>query len=148
MTGSTNRRLANSVVAGLAAVVGALAGWPTWTLSGSATRNSYASLRAAQAVGIDQLTPFRVVWFLVPVAAAAMVLLLVAKATRSAGVVGLLAAVVLVGFGGVVLRTPVASGMGPWMALGAGVVLAGASLGLLSPGLLFQRLLSQGERKA
>lgn len=130
----TKRSLTTSVIAGLAAVVAALAGWPTWTVSGSATRNSYASLRAAQALGIDQLTPFRVVWFCVPVAAAALVLLLIARVTRIAAVVGLLMAVVVAGFGGVILRTPVASGVGPWFSLGAGVVLAAASIGLLSQG--------------
>lgn len=122
------------VVAGVAALCGALAGWPTWTLSGSATRNSYASLRAAQALGIEQLTPFRVVWFCVPVAAATVLMLLTARAIRSAAVVGLVTSIVLVFFGGGVLLTPVADGVGPWLALGAGVVLAGASVGLLSQG--------------
>jgi len=128
------RRLATSAIVGLAAFVGALAGWPTWTVSGSATRNSYASLRAAQVIGVDQLTPFRVVWFCVPVAASAIGLLLIARATRSAAALGLLMSIVLLGFGGVVLLTPVASGVGPWLACGSGVVLAAASIALLSQG--------------
>ena len=133
--GSRQRlRLATSIVAGGAALCGALAGWPTWTVSGSATRNSYASLRAAQALGIEQLTPFRVAWFCVPVAAAALVLLLGIRAMRSAAAVGLVTAVVLVLFGGGVLLTPVADGVGPWLALGSGVVLAGGSVGLLAQG--------------
>ncbi len=127
-------RMATSVVVGGAAVFGALAGWPTWTVSGSATRNSYASLRAAQALGIEQLTPFRVVWFCVPVAAAALMVLLVIRSTRSAAAVGLVTAVVLVFFGGGVLLTPVAGGVGPWLSLGSGVVLAGGSVGLLAQG--------------
>jgi len=132
--GQRQARSATSVVTGVAAVVGAFAGWPTWTVSGSATRNSYASLRAAQAIGVEQLTPFRVVWFCVPVAVAALALLLVLRATRSAAFVGLAIAMVLAFFGGSVLMTPVASGVGPWMSLGAGVVLAAASIGLLAQG--------------
>lgn len=128
------RRLMTSAVVAISALAGALAGWPTWTVSGSATRNSYASLRAAQALGVDQLTPFRVVWFCVPVAAAAIALLLVAGAIRSAAVIGVLTAIVLVAFGGVILRTPVASGAGPWLALASGVVLAGASIARVSQG--------------
>lgn len=119
---------------GIAAISGAVSGWPTWTVSGSATRNSYASLRAAQAIGIDQLTPFRVVWFLVPVAAAVVVLLLLAGASRSAAVVGMLTSIVLLLFGGGVLLTPVAAGVGPWLAAGSGLVLMGGSVGLLSQG--------------
>lgn len=121
-------------IVGLAAICGAVSGWPTWTVSGSATRNSFASLRAAQAIGIDQLTPFRVVWFLVPVAAAAVVLLLLAGASRSAAIVGILTAIVLLLFGGGVLLTPVAAGVGPWLAAVSGLVLIGGSVGLLSQG--------------
>lgn len=127
-------RLVLRVLTALAAAVGAIAGWPTWTISGSATRNSYASLRAAQALGIDQLTPFRVVWFLVPVAGAGVLVLLVAGAARSAAALGLLTALVLILFGGGMLLTPVASGVGPWLALGSGVALVGGSVGLLSQG--------------
>lgn len=131
---SGQRQLIIKGVVGVAAACGAVAGWPTWTVSGSATRNSYASLRAAQAIGIDQLTPFRVVWFLVPVAAAAVVLLLLAGASRSASVVGILTSIVLLLFGGGVLLTPVAAGVGPWLAAGSGLVLIGGSVVLLSQG--------------
>lgn len=130
----TRAQLITAVIVGVAALAGAVAGWPTWTVSGSATRNSYASLRAAQVLGIDQLTPFRVIWFLVPVAAAAVVLLLVAGAVRVAALVGIASAIVLVLFGGGVLLTPVAAGVGPWLALGSGAVLAGGSIGLLAQG--------------
>lgn len=122
------------ILSAIAAAVGAFAGWPTWTISGSATRNSYASLRAAQVLGIEQLTPLRVVWFVTPVASAAVVLLLVAGAFRSASAVGLLTAAVLLSFGGGVLLTPVAAGVGPWLAVGAGVGLVGGSVGLLAQG--------------
>ena len=118
----------------VAAVLGAAAGWLTWTISGSATRNSYASLRAAQALGIDQLTPFRVVWFLVPVAGAGVVLLLAAGAVRSAAAVGVLMSLVLIVFAGGVLLTPVAAGVGPWLALGSGGTLIASSAGLIAQG--------------
>lgn len=128
------RSMAMSFVVGLAAIGGALSGWLTWTVSGSATRNSYASFRAGQALGIDQLTPFRVAWFCVPVAAAAIVLLLVARAARSAAAVAILTAIALVLFGGGVLLTPVAAGAGPPLALASGVLLAAGSIGLLAQG--------------
>lgn len=130
----SQRQMVTRVIVGLAALCGAAAGWPTWTVSGSATRNSYASLRAAQAIGIDQLTPFRVVWFLVPVAAAAVVLLLLAGAPRSAAIVGIVTAIVLLLFGGGVLLTPAAAGVGPWLAAGSGLILIGGSVGLLAQG--------------
>lgn len=105
-----------------------------WTISGSARRNSYASLRAAQRLGLEQLTPFRIVWFLVPVAVLATAALLTARTDRAAGIVGLLAGLVLVAFGGGVLLTPVASGMGPWLSCTAGLVTVGASGVLVAQG--------------
>ncbi len=117
-----------------AMVLGAISGWLTWTVSGSAERNSYASLRAAQRLGIEQLTPFRVVWFCVPVAALGLVVLLLARrrdlALISGGIVGL----VLIGFGGAVLLTPVASGVGPWLACLSGAVAVTVSISHFAQG--------------
>lgn len=133
MSGTT-AALATKLATGVAACVGAASGWLTWTVSGSATRNSYASLRAAQRLGIEQLTPFRVVWFCVPVAAAVVVFLLVGGIARWAAIVGLVTALVLMLFGGGVLLTPVADGVGPWLSLGAGLVLAVGSIAVLAQG--------------
>lgn len=129
-----NGRLVLRLCAAVASMSGALAGWLTWTVSGSATRNSYASLRAAQRLGIEQLTPFRVVWFCVPVAVLAVVVLVAVRADLGAALIGVLTAIVLVAFGGVVLLTPLAGGVGPWLSVGAGLALLVASVGLLAQG--------------
>ena len=55
-------RIAIAVAIGLAAV-----GQLGLIRTGSATRNSYEMLRSAQRLCLDELTPLRVVWFLVPV---------------------------------------------------------------------------------
>lgn len=125
-------------VAPLVIVLGGLAGvgsaWLPWTLSGSAERNSYESLRSAQRLGIEQLTPYRVVWFLVPVAVLATIILLVSRLDRAAGIVGFGTGVVLMAFGGGILVTPVAAGPGPWLSCGAGLVTAAASCALIAQG--------------
>lgn len=62
--------------------------WLPWFWSGNASRNSFGFFRAAQVLGIEWVTPFRVGWFLLPV------LLLVALAllgfgARRSGIAGL-----------------------------------------------------------
>lgn len=56
--------LAGSLVAGTLAV-GAM--WLPWFRSGSAERDSFGFFRAAQVLGIEWITPFRVAWFLLPI---------------------------------------------------------------------------------
>lgn len=124
----TSLQLATRVVMAVGAAVGAVSGWFTWTLSGSATRDSFASLRAAQILGIDQLTPFRVVWFLVPVACAATIIVVLVFGPRWAAIVAVPAGLVLLAFGGGMLTTSVASGVGPWLACGAGVAVVSTSV--------------------
>lgn len=46
-----------------------------WTISGSRVRNSFETFRAAQRLGLDELMPYRVAWFLVPVCSLAVVAL-------------------------------------------------------------------------
>ena len=122
------------VLSCIAALVGAVSGWLTWTISGSATRNSYESLRAAQRLGIDELTPFRIVWFCVPVAVLALVLLFVFRFDRSAVVVSFATALVLLLFGGGVAVAPVASGVGSFLAFGSGLALVVGAIGVLAQG--------------
>ena len=124
------QRVGDGVVAA-ALVVGSASAWLTWTQSGSANRNSYGSLRAAQRLGIEQLTPFRVVWFCVPIVALAVVILLVVGFRRSGLGLAVLAGLTLLAFGGGMLLTPVASGLGPWVACICGIVV------LVFSGLLF-----------
>lgn len=124
----TRQRASDSVLV-VALLVGSVSGWLTWTRSGSANRNSYESLRSAQRLGIEELAPFRVAWFCVPVIAAAAVVLLVSGFGRSALGCSALVGLTLLAFGGGMLLTPVASGVGPWAAcLCGGVLLAVAGL--------------------
>lgn len=53
------------------AMVGGM--WLPWFHSGQAGRNSFAAFRAAQVLGIEWITPYRVAWFLLPVILAAAV---------------------------------------------------------------------------
>ncbi len=48
-----------------AVAVGAM--WLPWFRSGSAGRSSFDIFRAAQILGVEWATPFRVFWFLLPV---------------------------------------------------------------------------------
>ncbi len=48
-----------------AITVGAM--WMPWFRSGSAPRSSFDVFRAAQILGVEWATPFRVFWFLLPV---------------------------------------------------------------------------------
>lgn len=60
-------KFAASAAAFIAAVIAVGSMWLTWFTSGSANRNSFAMFRAAQILGIESITPFRVLWFLLPV---------------------------------------------------------------------------------
>ena len=92
-------RIAATASAFLAGVIAVGSMWLTWFTSGSANRNSFAMFRAAQILGIESITPFRIVWFVLPV------LLLVAAAlylfglwrTASATLAGLGAAFTVFG---------------------------------------------------
>lgn len=110
----------------------------SWVTSGATDRNSYSTFRVAQRLGIDGLTVFRLIWFLVPVLTAAVIFALAGKWVRSAAVVLLLQSLI-VGFGGIaVWRASVPIGSGPPVAvvlallgLGAGVFALVGSKGSL-----------------
>ncbi len=57
--------------------------WGSWFASGSAPRNSFGFFRAAQVLGIEWVTPFRVAWFLLPIVLGAAVALVAFGARRS-----------------------------------------------------------------
>ncbi len=67
----------------LVASVAVLGMWGPWFASGSALRNSFGFFRAAQVLGIEWVTPFRVAWFLLPIVLAAALALVVFGARRS-----------------------------------------------------------------
>ncbi len=97
--------------------------------------------RSLQGLGLDQLTPLRVIWFLVPVAALAVVALVLLSFPRAAAVVLMLSALVVGAAGaGVLVATSSVGGVsaaaGPWLALGAA-----AAAGVSSLWLRFERRL-------
>jgi len=49
--------------------------WAPWVRTGQTTRSSFEAFRALQTLGLDQLTPLRVIWWLLPVLFAAVALL-------------------------------------------------------------------------
>lgn len=93
-----------------------------WVVSGAKVRNSYETFRSAQRLGLEDLTPYRVVWFLVPVLTLGIVLAVLGKRLRLGGAL-LFAQGLTVGAGGfVVLTSSVPTGSGPWAAMVLGGV--------------------------
>lgn len=105
--------------------------WLPWVRSGASTRNSYEALRSAQRLGLDGFTPFRVIWFLVPVLAAASILGGFLVSTRALGAGAGVVGGILIAAGVAALLSPadlhvgayVSVVVGAW-ALAAGLVLA------------------------
>ncbi len=128
------RRRAWPTVAVAAMVGSVVVAWLPWFRSGQETRNSYEALRSAQRLGIDQLTPFRVVWFLVPVAALAAIGLLALTHRRSAAAVVGATGVVVVAAAVSVLIVGVDTAAGVWSALIVGIVAVIAAVALVAEG--------------
>lgn len=82
--GAVVRRHGATVGTVLVAAVAVIGMWGPWFASGSATRNSFGFFRAAQVLGIEWVTPFRVAWFLLPIVLFVALALVVFGARRSA----------------------------------------------------------------
>ena len=91
MTDRPGRGPRQSVPRGRASLVGAVgagsvavgAMWLPWYYSGSIPRNSFGFFRAAQVLGLERITPFRIAWFLLPSALLVAVALIGLGARRS-----------------------------------------------------------------
>ena len=128
------RQRAAGLVALVGGLIGVAAAWLTWTVSGSAERNSYASLRAAQRLDLGPVAPFRVIWFLVPVAVVVLGFLLALGVSRAAGVVGAVIGLVLVSFGIGMLTTTYSGGVGPWLSCVGGVTAMAGGIAVVVQG--------------
>ena len=104
------------------AVLQLVVGQVPWMRTGAATRNSYELFRSAQRLGLDELTPFRVVWYLLPVATLAFGLCLASKQRRRAGLVVALQSLVVIAGGIAVWAVGLGVEIGPKLAIPAGVV--------------------------
>jgi hypothetical protein len=127
---------ASSLALGMAGV-----GQLAWIRSGSARRNSYEMLRSAQRLGLHELTPLRVVWYLLPVASLVVILLVVLGRRRVAALVVTFEAVVVGLAGSIAWTSGLAAG------LGAPVATALGGAGLLVGGLLFAHPIPHGHRR-
>lgn len=110
-------------------MVGAM--WLPWFTSGSAGKNSFAMFRAAQILGIETITPFRVVWFLLPVVLLAIGVTYVFGLTRPAS-----AALALLGAIFVILGIVALSALGTHTGSAAATVAGLCTIVLAVPGML------------
>ncbi len=115
-----------------------------WIRSGSASRNSYEMFRSAQRLGLDQLTPFRVIWFLLPVLCLGSVLM-VSLARERVGAVFLAAAsLISLGAGIAVVRSGLGAGPGAPLAVVSGVLGAVVAIAVVITARRSRRLLGSG----
>ncbi len=97
----------------------ALTLWLPWVYFGSATRTSFGVFRSAQTLGLDELSPFRVAWFLLPIFALAVLGTVALGHVRVAAAMLVVLALLL----GIPALVVVLAGLSAW---GGKLALAGA----------------------
>lgn len=97
--------------------------WLPWVYFGSATRTSFGVFRSAQNLGLDELAPFRIAWFLLPVVALTVLVFVGRGRLRIAA--GLLVALSLVL--GLPALLVVLAGLSAW---GSKLALAASGVGI------------------
>jgi hypothetical protein len=127
-------RVARAVALGAAAGVVAAAFLP-WTVSGSVARDSFATVRSARLIGLggpDWVTAALGAWYFVPALVLGAVLAAVLGRDRGAGAAAAGAGLAALVGALVVLRSPVAAGIGVIVAVpvAAVAVVAGGVLAL------------------
>jgi drug/metabolite transporter (DMT)-like permease len=121
-SGSARPVAVGVAVAGIVGTVAAA--FLTWTVSGAATRNSFASVRTARLLDSGDhaaVSALLGIWYAVPALAAATVLALVLGRRRWAGAGAIVVGVLAIALAGAVLAAPIAHGAGPVVALATGV---------------------------
>ncbi len=126
-----NPRLVRALAATTALALGFVLQLP-WVTSGARSRNSYEVFRSAQTLGVDQLTPLRIAWYLVPVFALGVVGWIAVGRLRLAAAFLAVAALLVAGVAVVVVVAGLAAA-GAWVALVIGVA------GLVAASLLIRR---------
>jgi hypothetical protein len=120
--GAATRWLRVTIVSLAFVVVGAFL---PWVASGEAERNSFATVRAARAldlVGNSFGDAVLAAWFVVPLAAALVLLFALVGRRRWAEVVAGVVGLVAVAFAGVVIASPVETRAGVYLTLVAGLL--------------------------
>ena len=125
-------RMVRAVASTSALAVGLVPQLP-WVTTGARSRNSYEVFRSAQALGVDELTPLRVAWFLVPVLALGVVGWIAVGRLRLAAGFLAVAALLVAGVAVVVVAAGLAA-PGAWVALVVGVAALVASALLVPRG--------------
>jgi hypothetical protein len=121
-----------AMLLGLALVV--VGAFLPWVRSGDSTRSSFAMVRSADRLGIVDDGIGLVVlrgWYLVPLVAASVVVLLTLHRLRAAAIVGLVLAGIVAATSGLVVLAAPDTGPGPFVCLAGALVAVGASIGLL-----------------
>jgi hypothetical protein len=105
-----------------------------WVRSGGSARSSFAMVRSADRLGIVDdglgLVVLRA-WYLVPLVAASVVVLLTLHRPRTAAVVGFVLAGITASISILVVLAAPGTGSGPFVCLAGAVAIVGASIGLL-----------------
>lgn len=103
----------------------ALTLWLPWVYFGSAPRTSFGVFRSAQTLGLDELAPFRVAWYLLPVVALAVLGVAALGHIRVASIL-LIVVALLLGLSALIVVVAGLSAWGSKLALAVSV----ASLGV------------------
>ena len=124
-------------VAPLAACGVVVAAFLPWTISGSARRNSFSTVRSARILEVAGEGAGHVVlgfWFFVPALAAAALLLWVLHRYRAAGIVAAVVGAAAVAFAAVIAAAPIGQGSGvrPTLVLGLVALVAGVATAWLA----------------
>ncbi len=93
-----------------------------WFQSGSRMRNSFEMFRIPQQLGLDGFTGVRVIWFMLPVMALGVLGFSLLQRRLVAAALACLISLIGIAVGGIVLISPLDTGMGPALAAFAGLV--------------------------
>ena len=110
------------VVTSGAAVAVVLSMFLGWFRSGSRMRNSFEMFRIPQQLGLDGFTGVRVIWFLLPIMAVGVIGFNVLQRRLPAAGFACLISLIGIAVGGIVLISPLDTGLGPALAVLAGLI--------------------------
>ena len=132
LTRKSSRRIPRpwAVVAALAMLGAVVIPWLHWTHSGQASRSSYEAFRSAQRLGLDQLDPVRVLWFVLPAVALSAVLAWLAGWVRLSGLLCVSVGIVLFLTGMTFVMSTAGPAVGSWLGMvnGGVAIVAGGYL--------------------
>ncbi len=93
-----------------------------WFRSGSRMRNSFEMFRIPQQLGLDGFTGVRVIWFMLPVMALGVLGFSLLQRRLVAAALACLISLIGIAVGGIVLSSPLDTGLGPALAVPAGLI--------------------------